>query len=389
MERLEALSRYDILDTPPEPDYDELAALATYICQVPFGAVTLIDATRQWFKATSGPKFTEVPRELSICSDTILQNDLRMIPDLSEGPQYRDHPNVAGEPGFRFYASSPLLTPDGQAIGTLCAFDFKPKVLTSEQQRALQSLSHQVVKQLELRRHAKALGDLNQTLEQRVRAQVEELSRLGRLRRFLSPQLAEMIASSGDERLLESHRRDITVVFCDLRGFTAFAETAEPEEVMTILREYHAALGELISQYEGTLERFAGDGIMVFFNDPVPCDDAALRAVRMAVGMRERMRAMLLRWRRRGYELGFGVGIAKGYATCGRIGFEGRYDYGAIGTVTNLAARLCNEAEGDQILVSGRVFLDAEEHIEAAEGGALTLKGLNRPVTVYQVTALR
>jgi adenylate cyclase len=222
-----------------------------------------------------------------------------------------------------------------------------------------------------------------------VREQVDELGRLGRLRRFLSPQLAEMIASSGDERLLESHRREITVVFCDLRGFTAFAESAEPEEVMIILREYHAALGELISQYEGTLERFAGDGIMVFFNDPMPCDDPPSRAVRMALAMRERVRELRARWRRRGYELGFGVGIAEGYATCGRIGFEGRYDYGAIGTVTNLAARLCGEAEDDQIVVSGRVYADVEAQVEAKEAGALTLKGLQRPVAAFHVLALR
>ena len=389
LERLEALKRYDILDTPPEPDYDELASLATYICQVPFGAVSLIDQNRQWFKAIVGAKFTEVPRELSICSDTIVQNDLRVIPDLSNGTQYTAHPNVAGDPHFRFYASSPLITPEGYAVGTLCTFDSKPKELTQEQQRAFQSLSRQVVKQLELGRHVSALSNLTQTLEARVTAQVDELTRLGRLRRFLSPQLAEMIASSGDERLLESHRREITVVFCDLRGFTSFAETAEPEEVMKILREYHNALGELITQYEGTLERFAGDGIMVFFNDPVPCDDAALRAVRMAVGMRDRMRELQVRWRRRGHELGFGVGIALGYATCGRIGFEGRYDYGAIGTVTNLAARLCSEAEGDQILISGRVYSEIDAQIEADEVGAVTLKGLNRPVSVFKILSLR
>lgn len=236
---------------------------------------------------------------------------------------------------------------------------------------------------------AAELAAWNQTLEQRVQTQVGELERLSRLRRFLSPQLAEVIASTGNERMLESHRTEITVVFCDLRGFTAFAESVEPEELMQVLREYHTVLGELIFQYEATLERFAGDGIMIFFNDPVPCADPAARSVRMAVEMRERVGTLQRRWHLSGYELGFGVGIAIGYATCGRIGFEGRYDYGAIGTVTNMAARLCGEAADGQILISGRVYAAVEEQIEAEEVGALTLKGFRRPVPAYNVLKQR
>src|SRR5581483_3912379 len=203
-----------------------------------------------------------------------------------------------------------------------------------------------------IQRQAAELAEWNRTLEARVQQQLAELERLGRLRRFLSPQLADAILSSGDERVLESHRREITVVFTDLRGFTAFAAMAEPEDVMVVLREYHAAMGELIFEYEGTLERFAGDGLMVFFNDPFPCDDPAGRAVRMAVAMRERVDELARDWHRRGHQLDFGVGIAQGYATLGRVGFEGRFDYAAIGTVTNLASRLCGEAQPDQILVS-------------------------------------
>jgi class 3 adenylate cyclase len=233
------------------------------------------------------------------------------------------------------------------------------------------------------------LAEWNRTLEQRVAAQVVELERVGRLKRFLSPQLAELIVSSGDEKLLESHRREITVVFCDLRGFTAFAETAEPEEVMGVLREYHAAMGPLIFQFEGTLERFAGDGLMVFFNDPLPCPDPAARAVRMAVAMRARAGELGAMWRKRGHALGFGVGIALGYATLGKIGFEGRFDYGAIGTVTNLAARLCSEAQGGQILISQRVYTAVEELLEAEPVGDFTLKGLHRPVAVYNVLRLK
>jgi class 3 adenylate cyclase len=236
---------------------------------------------------------------------------------------------------------------------------------------------------------AAELAELNRTLEARVRQQVDELERVGRLRRYLSPQLAELIVSSGDESVLESHRREITVVFCDLRGYTAFAETAEPEELMGMLREYHAALGELIFCYEGTLERFAGDGLMVWFNDPLPCEDPAGRAVRMALAMRGRVGELAAGWRKRGHELGFGVGIAQGYATLGRIGFEGRFDYAAIGTVTNLAARLCGEAGSGQILVSRRVYAAVEERVEAEAVGELALKGLLRPVPAYNVVGLR
>ena len=236
---------------------------------------------------------------------------------------------------------------------------------------------------------AAELAELNRTLEARVRQQVDELERVGRLKRYLSPQLAELIVSSGDESVLESHRREITVVFCDLRGYTAFAETAEPEELMGMLREYHAALGGLIFEYEGTLERFAGDGLMVFFNDPIPCPDPAARAVRMALAMRERVDELARSWRKRGHELGFGVGIAQGYATLGRIGFEGRFDYAAIGTVTNLAARLCGEAGSGQVLVSRRVHAAVEERVEAEAVGELALKGLVRPVPTYNVVALK
>jgi adenylate cyclase len=229
----------------------------------------------------------------------------------------------------------------------------------------------------------------NQTLEQRVREQLAELERVGRLKRFLSPQLADLIISSGDEKLLESHRREITVVFCDLRGFTAFAETAEPEEVMGVLREYHAAMGTLIFRFEGTLERFAGDGLMVFFNDPVPCPDPAARAVRMVVAMRERVGELAAMWRRRGHQLDFGVGIAQGYATLGKIGFEGRFDYGAIGTVTNLASRLCDGAKGGQILLSQRVYAAVEELVEAEPVGEVALKGFHRPEAVFNVLRLK
>jgi class 3 adenylate cyclase len=205
----------------------------------------------------------------------------------------------------------------------------------------------------------------------------------------LSPQLAELIVSAGEEKLLESHRREVTVVFCDLRGYTILSETTEPEEVMGILRAYHTALGELIFRFEGTLERFAGDGLMVFFNDPVPCPDPAERAIRMAVAMRQRMGELTETWRKRGHGLEFGVGIAQGYATLGKIGFEGRFDYAAIGTVTNLAARLCGEAGGGEILISQRVYASIENFVAAEPVGELSLKGFVRPVPVFRILDLK
>jgi len=233
------------------------------------------------------------------------------------------------------------------------------------------------------------LKGLNAGLESRVAAQVSEIERIGRLRRFLSPQLDEMIVSSGEERIFESHRRDIVVLFCDLRGFTAFSETAEPEEVMAVLRSYHEALGPLIHHHEGTLMRFTGDGLMVFFNDPLPCPDPAARAVRLAVEMRAAVATLATEWRRRGHEIGFGVGVAQGYATLGRIGFKDHIDYTAMGTVTNLAARLCDAARDGQILISQRVAAAVDRAAALESIGEIPLKGLNRPGIVHHVVGLR
>jgi adenylate cyclase len=232
------------------------------------------------------------------------------------------------------------------------------------------------------------LTSWNRELEQRVAAQVEELERVSRLRRFLPPQLADLIVSSGDESFLESHRCEITVVFCDLRGFTAFAETAEPEEVMAVLGQYHEALGDLIARFEGTLEHFAGDGLMVFFNDPMPCPDPAKRAVSMAVAMRNRVRDLAGSWAKLGHDLSLGVGIAQGYATLGRIGFQGRFDYAAIGSVANLAARLCGEAGPWSILVTQRVLAGAEEIVISEPVGDLTLRGFTKSVRTYAVNGI-
>ena len=231
--------------------------------------------------------------------------------------------------------------------------------------------------------------EMNRGLEQRVSEQLVEIARMSGLKRFLAPQIAELVLSSGGEQLLESHRREVSIVFCDLRGFTAFAETAEPEEVMTVLREYHDGLAGLIHAFEGTLERFAGDGLMILFNDPLPCPDPCERAVKMAVQMRDRVIDLAAKWRKLGHDLGFGVGIAHGFATLGRISSQGRFDYTAIGRVVNLAARLCGEAKTGQILIDGKVHSAVETLIEFESVGELTLKGFHRPVAAFDVRAIR
>jgi adenylate cyclase len=239
----------------------------------------------------------------------------------------------------------------------------------------------------------KALHDelalLNASLEKRVAEQVSEIERLARLKRFVSPRVGDMILAGEVDDPLKTHRREITVVFTDLRGFTAFSETAEPEEVMGVLREYHAALGRIVLAHEGTVEHFAGDGVMILFNDPLPLEEPELAAIRMALEMRTAIAGLATGWKRRGYDLGFGVGIANGYATMGAIGFDGRRDYGAIGPVTNLSARLCGEAGAGQVLISQRVYGKVEERIEAAHVGELALKGLSKPVPAYNVLKLR
>jgi len=236
---------------------------------------------------------------------------------------------------------------------------------------------------------AAELAEWNRSLEMRVEQQVDEIERLARLRRFLSRQLAEAIISSGDDSMLKSHRREIAVVFCDLRGFTAFSEIAEPEEIMRTLQEYHEVMGGIIHEFEGTVGHFAGDGLMIFFNDPLPCPDPATRAIQMSVAMRERMEKLMAAWQKRGHDLGFGVGIALGFATLGQIGFEDRYDYGAIGSVVNLASRLCGEAQSGQILVSQPVYMAIEEAAETESIADLSLKGFHKPVTAFNVLTLK
>jgi len=247
----------------------------------------------------------------------------------------------------------------------------------------LKALQDRVVAQ------AADLADWNRTLEQRVAEQVSEIERIGRLKRFLPPQIAKLVASSDHERMLESHRRQVTVLFCDLRGFTAFSETSEPEEVILVLREYHTALGVLVDKFEGTVERFVGDGLLVIFNDPLPCPDPSMRAVQMAVEMRDAVAKLAVKWNRAGHDIGFGIGIAHGYATLGTVGYEGQFQYSVTGKVANLASRLCDEAKNGQILIDGNVFNAVETLADAEFTEELSLKGFSRPVKAFNVRSLK
>src|SRR5919204_2653386 len=263
------------------------------------------------------------------------------------------------------------------------ADDFIPKPFNHDE------LLTRVRSLLRIKRYHDTIKELNRTLEQRVEAQVEELERLRQLQRFLSPQLADAILTSGDESILRSHRRELAMFFADLRGWTNFVDAVEPEELMRVLREFHDVIGKLVQRFDATVGFLEGDGVQLFFNDPIEIPDFALQAVRMGCALREEMAELTPRWRKRGYDLDFGAGLAFGYATCGEIGFEGRSDYAALGTVTNLAARLSDEATRGQILIPQRLYAEVEEDVDAESAGDYTLKGFPRPIHAFNLLGVR
>jgi len=386
------------------PVFDAMLEKATRLCEPALATMLTWDGERlrrvAW-RGAAPPEFAATMQEPVAPNPEgpggriVSGENIVIIANLIEDETSRHVPamQVLLRYGGRSYVAV-ALRKDNRLLGMIAIYRLEVRPFTDKEIALLQNFAAQAVIAME---NARLLGELrartdevaawNRELEDRVAAQLGELERVGKLKRFLAPQLAELIVSRGDEGILETHRRDIVVVFCDLRGFTAFAETAEPEEVLELLREYHGVLGPIVSASEGTLDHFSGDGIMVFFNDPVPVADAAERAVRMAIAMREAVIPLQARWRRQGRAIGFGAGVAQGYATLGQIGFADRIDYTAIGTVCNLAARLCAEAKDGQILVSPRVAAVVEDALSLENIGELTLKGLSQPIIVHNVGA--
>ena len=387
-----------------EPVFATMLEKAVRICDASFGNIYRWDGEALHLLATQNtpPAFAEARRGFAVRPTSHMRRMVETktashVADLAANEDYIErHPGAVAAVelgGVRTFLAVPMLK-ENEMIGSFSLYRQEVRPFADKQVALVTSFAAQAVIAIEnarllkeLRERTEEVEKLNQHLEQRVADQVGEIERMGRLRRFLPPQVADLIVASGSEKQLESHRREITALFCDLRGFTGFTESADAEDVMALLRDYHAAVGEIIIKYNGTLERYAGDGVMVIFNDPVPVENPALQAVLMALEVRDAIGALTATWSRLGHEIGFGIGIAHGFATLGTIGFEGRFDYAAIGTVSNVASRLCDEAKPGQILISPRVLMKVENAVTVEPVGEFALKGIRRPLAAYNVIA--
>jgi class 3 adenylate cyclase len=374
---------------------DTLVQSAARLCDADIAVIGRPRGTTYYFEATYGysPELVEYianhPTQIdrgTISGRVLVERKIIHVADVLADPEYT-YQAAQKIGGGRTLLGVPLLR-EGTPSGVITLGRNSVQPFTERQIELVVTFADQAAIAIENTRLLNDLNKLNQQLEQRVTDQVSEIERMGRLRRFLPPQVADLIVASGSEKQLESHRREITALFCD-RGFTGFSESSDPEDVMALLREYHAAIGEIINTYGGTLERYAGDGVMVVFNDPIPVDNPALQAVRMAIDMRVAIGGLIEKWRKLGHDIGFGIGIAHGFATLGTIGFEGRFDYAAIGTVSNVASRLCDEAKPGQILISPRVLMAVEKDITVEPVGDFALKGIRRPLAAYNVLATK
>ncbi len=375
-----------------KPVFETMLESAVRICGAKFGNLLLVegDAFRHVALHGAPQAYLEERRREPVIRPRP-GSDLDRIRSTKQIVQVADMkmedaatPAIVELAGARTFLNVPMLK-DNELIGTIGIYRQEVRPFTNKQIELVQNFAAQAVIAIENARLLNDLNKLNQQLEQRVDDQVNEIERMSRLRRFLPPQVADLIVTSGTEKQLESHRREITALFCDLRGFTGFSESSDPEDVMALLRDYHAAIGGIINKYGGTLERYAGDGVMVVFNDPIPVDSPALQAVLMAIDMRTAIGGLIEKWRKLGHDIGFGIGIAHGFATLGTIGFEGRFDYAAIGTVSNVASRLCDEAKPGQILISPRVLMAVADAISVEPVGEFKLKGISRPLATYNV----
>ena len=375
---------------------DRLVELVTKLCDADLAAIHRQEGMNYRVIAICGgpPDYREIqnsvplePGRGTIIGRAVLERKPVHVADVLADSDYLLK-DAQRRIGYRTVLGVPLMR-EGRPIGVIALLRLTVRPFTERQIKLVQSFADQAVIAIENTRLLDDLSKLNQQLEHRVADQVGEIERMSRLRRFLPPQVADLIVATGTEKQLESHRREITALFCDLRGFTGFSESSDPEDVMALLRDYHAAIGEIIFKYSGTLERFAGDGVMVIFNDPVPVENPATQAVLMALEMRETIGALIEKWKRLGHDLGFGIGIAHGFATLGTIGFEGRFDYAAIGTVSNVASRLCDEAKPGQILISPRVLMAVEDAVTTEPVGEFTLKGIRRPMAAHDVIAAK